>query len=40
VLDRNRAAAQRQTDPAEWEATWAAGGELTIERAGAEALGL
>ena len=38
LLDKNRAVAQAQTDPAEWEATWAAGATLTIEQAVAEVL--
>ena len=38
LLDQNRAAAQAQTDPAEWEAAWAAGAALTIEQAAAEVL--
>jgi hypothetical protein len=38
LLDQNRAAAQAQTDPAEWQAEWAAGATLTIEEAATEAL--
>ncbi len=38
LLDRNRAAARAQTNPAEWEAAWAAGAALTIEQAAAEVL--
>jgi predicted ATPase/class 3 adenylate cyclase len=38
LLDQSRAAAQAQTDPARWEAAWAAGATLTIEQATAEVL--
>ena len=39
VFERHIAAARAQTDPAEWDEAWAAGGALTIEQAAAEVLG-
>jgi predicted ATPase len=38
LLHQHLAAARAQTDPAEWEAAWAAGAALTIEQAAAEVL--
>ena len=39
LFERHLAAARAQTDPAEWDAAWGAGGALTIEQAAAEVLG-
>jgi tetratricopeptide (TPR) repeat protein len=39
VFERHIAAARAQTDPAEWDEAWVAGGALTIEQAAAEVLG-
>jgi tetratricopeptide (TPR) repeat protein len=40
MIDRYRAAARADTDPAQWEEAWAAGAALTIEQAAAEVLGM
>jgi hypothetical protein len=39
MINRYLAEARANTDPAEWEESWAAGGALTIEQAAAEVLG-
>ena len=40
VVERHLADARARTDPAEWEAAWAAGTALTIEQAATEGLGV
>jgi predicted ATPase len=38
LIDQNRAIAQAEADPAEWEAEWAGGATLTLEQAATEVL--